>query len=386
MYKVLVFAHASIFEKVKDDIYSLWREGKTLEYIYMFHGIKPENWGDFCDRLILKKDDLRKQLRFYHDLGFTVGAYIDVSEASNKIAKLYPDAILENSEYFVRMSLDPNKSWFKSLKRCAEEMKEIGFDALNLDRCDLVGEDEKEEEYLKTFINEINLNFVCNTLKPWQYYLSSHPSCLFVGTDGVPPNQIYEYDLLYQSLAKYSKLKKHYLAPKLNENIRSNYADTVLLMENPLIGVNDYHLKTILPLDVSEREKEKKRNEYKLKIEKGGRFTTWLYYLVRNYRITEFKRAPGYDAPFGGRYFIPLDKGKVSITYKTTQKTLVDILKLKMIKGQLKIMEKQEGKIEGEKTFDISVERNTFVEPRVLSDTKTVNLIEVEGKFRNFKK
>jgi len=251
--RVVVFAHAKDFSVRRSVIERALDKGILVGYIYMFQGMRLDNWGNFFDGLLVSYEDLRAQVRYYHDRGLKVGVYVDVSECSKWLAgQRFRDSILqyEWSEYFSRMSLNPEKSWWRNLIKTLEWCKGMGFDGINLDRADLVTVDE--EEYLREFIKEVGnrgLEYVANTLKPWQEYVADNPHCLFIGTDGVPLHQIKEYDELYARLARKSRWGFHYLTPILTNDLeedRRRYEETIRVMRRPVVGVDDYNLHMFL--------------------------------------------------------------------------------------------------------------------------------------------
>jgi len=228
--KMIFFVtHADEFNQTLGRILSYREDGdlKILRWNYCFQPFKA--WGLYFEFGEGWTDErFAGYLRRFKENGFRNILYVDLTECHHDYSGRWWDSILDQSVGMPLdlMSLDPQHSWYNYLRDGMINLTRRfpdtidGFALDRLDRC----LSRQESTWAAQLLDEVragsavpDLRYVMNSLQDagHQGFLASRAE--FVGSDGVPTEEMEGWIARYSELAQYTSLKTPYLVPQLDD-------------------------------------------------------------------------------------------------------------------------------------------------------------------------
>jgi len=226
---IFFITHADEFNHTLGRILSYEDDGnlRILKWNYCFQPFKA--WGlyfEFTDGWT--DEGFTDYLRRFKENGFRNLLYVDLTECHRDYSDKWQDSVLEEgiASPLDLMSLDPQHSWYNYLREGMINLTRRfpdtidGFALDRLDRC----RSQQESAWAAQLLDEVrassavpDLKYVMNSLQgaKHQGFLASRAE--FIGSDGVPTEEMEGWIARYWDLAQYASLKTPYLVPQLDD-------------------------------------------------------------------------------------------------------------------------------------------------------------------------
>lgn len=226
---IFFITHADEFNHTLRRILSYEDGGnlRILKWNYCFQPFKA--WGlyfEFTDGWTDER--FADYLRRFKEKGFRSLLYVDLTECHRDYSGRWQDSVLNEGmgTPLDLMSLDPQHSWYNYLREGLINLTRRfpdtidGFALDRLDRC----RSQQESAWAAQLLDEVraasaisDLRYVMNSLQDAKHQGLLASRAEFVGSDGVPTEEMEGWMARYRELAQYASLKTPYLVPQLDD-------------------------------------------------------------------------------------------------------------------------------------------------------------------------